>query len=280
MSKISIITINYNDKIGLKKTIESVLNQTYNDFEFIVIDGNSNDGSKELIKDYQDKISYWVSEPDSGVYNAMNKGIRAANGEYLLFLNSGDFLLNDTIIEKVLQSIDGNFGIYYGNLIYSLNGVKTQLWTPPKTLSFTYFLSDSLPHPSSFIKRELFEIHFYYSEEYKIVSDWEFYIYCICKMNVSYKHLDLIISDFDNSGVSSIKDNLDKIKTEKILVYQKHFPLFLDDITVLSEGSSNRFKQYQTIKKSKFKWIILKTFMSFLLIFQSKIKSKRYISKI
>jgi hypothetical protein len=210
----------------------------------------------------------------------MNKGIKAAKGEYLLFLNSGDFLVDNTIIDRVLQSIDGNVGIYYGNLIYSLNGVKTQLWTPPQKLSFTYFLSDSLPHPSSFIKRELFETHFFYSEEFKIVSDWEFYIYCICKMNVSHKHLDFIISNFDNSGISSVKENENKIKTEKMLVYEKYFPLFIEDVKVLTEGSSKRFKQYQAIKKSKLKWTLLKGFMSFLLIFSSKIKIKRYITKI
>jgi glycosyltransferase involved in cell wall biosynthesis len=280
MSKISIITINFNDLKGLQKTFYSVVNQSNKDFEYIVIDGGSSDGGKEFLEQNSDQLKYWISEKDSGVYNAMNKGIKAAKGEYLLFLNSGDFLVDNTIIDNVLQSIDGNLGIYYGNLIYSLNGVKTQLWTPPQKLSFTYFLSDSLPHPSSFIKRELFETHFFYSEEFKIVSDWEFYIYCICKMNVSHKHLDFIISNFDNSGISSVKENGNKIKTEKMLVYEKHFPLFIEDMKVLTEGSSKRFKQYQAIKKSKLKWTLLKGFMSFLLIFASKIKIKRYISKI
>jgi glycosyltransferase involved in cell wall biosynthesis len=280
MSKISIITINYNDLKGLQKTFNSVVNQSNKNFEYLVIDGGSSDGGKEFLEQNSDQLAYWISEKDSGVYNAMNKGIKAAKGEYLLFLNSGDFLVDDTIIDKVLQSIDGNVGIYYGNLIYSLNGIKTQLWTPPQTLSFTYFLSDSLPHPSSFIKRELFETHFYYSEEFKIVSDWEFYIYCICKMNVTYKHLDFIISDFDNSGISSVKENGNKIIIEKNLIYKKHFPLFIEDIKVLSEANSRRFKQCQTIKKNKLKWTLLKGFMSFLLIFESKIKIKRYISKI
>ena len=249
MTKISIITINYNDEKGLQKTFNSVVNQSNKDFEYLVIDGGSSDGGKEFVEQNSDQLAYWISEKDSGVYNAMNKGIKAEKGEYLLFLNSGDFLVDDIIIDKVLQSIDGN-------LIYSLNGIKTQLWTPPQTLSFTYFLSDSLPHPSSFIKRELFEAHFYYPEEFKIVSDWEFYIYCICKMNVIYRHLDFIISDFDNSGISSVKENGNKIKIEKlseithplVVLPQKEADFF----TLNNEFQIEKSKRKRAIRKLKF----------------------------
>lgn len=280
MTKISIITINYNDLVGLEKTFNSVVGQSNTDFEYIVIDGGSTDGSKEFLEQNSDKLAYWISEKDSGVYNAMNKGIKSAKGDYIMFLNSRDFLIDTTIIDKVGKDLDGSTAIYYGNLIYSLNGVNTQLWSPPDTLSFTYFLSDSLPHPSSFIKRELFDTHFYYSEHFKIVSDWEFFIYCICKMNASYKHLDYVISNFDNSGMSSVKENLIKIDTEKQQVFEKHFPLFLEDIKVLKDGNSQRFKQYQAIKSSKFKFTLLKGLMSLLLLFQPKVKMKRYITKI
>ena len=118
MAKISIITINYNDKYGLSRTIDSVLNQTYEDFEYIVIDGNSNDGSKEILKNHDLSIDYWVSEPDSGIYNAMNKGIRVAKGDYLLFLNSGDYLCDNDTIHNVAKEIDGGKDLYYGNAIF------------------------------------------------------------------------------------------------------------------------------------------------------------------
>ena len=88
--KLSVITINFNNRDGLRKTIESVVNQTYNDFEYIIIDGGSTDGSVDVIKEYADRIDYWVSEPDKGIYNAMNKGIDVAKGEYCIFMNSGD----------------------------------------------------------------------------------------------------------------------------------------------------------------------------------------------
>ena len=108
MNKISIITVNYNDREGLKKTIESVINQTWQDFEFIIIDGGSTDGSREVIEQYKDKIDYWISEPDKGIYNAMNKGIKAASGEFLLFLNSGDRLIDKNITEKVISKLESN----------------------------------------------------------------------------------------------------------------------------------------------------------------------------
>ena len=99
--KLSIITINYNNKNGLQKTIDSVISQTFKDFEWIIIDGGSTDGSKELIEKYSQHITYWVSEPDKGIYNAMNKGIKVAKGEYLFFLNSGDYLVQPNTINQI-----------------------------------------------------------------------------------------------------------------------------------------------------------------------------------
>ena len=99
--KFSIITINYNNVEGLRNTIKSVVNQTYTDYEFIIIDGGSTDGSVEVIKEYANIITYWVSEPDKGIYNAMNKGIEVANGEYLNFMNSGDCFYNNDVLQKV-----------------------------------------------------------------------------------------------------------------------------------------------------------------------------------
>jgi hypothetical protein len=153
------------------------------------------------------------------------------------------------------------------------------LWSPPDVLSFSYFLDYSLPHPASFIKRNLFEKYFLYSENLKIISDWEFFIFCICKMNVSYKHIDLIVSDFDFEGVSSLKENENKILSEKEIVIKKHFPLFTEDIKVLVYGNSKRFKQFELLNKNKFKWNLLKGFMSLLLLFKP-VKIKKYISKI
>ena len=105
MSKLTIITINYNNLEGLKRTVESVINQTWQEFEYIIIDGGSSDGSAEYIESQSGNIDYWVSEPDKGIYNAMNKGIVIATGEYLLFLNSGDHLLNNEGLQKAIIEV-------------------------------------------------------------------------------------------------------------------------------------------------------------------------------
>jgi glycosyltransferase involved in cell wall biosynthesis len=268
--KITIITINYNGKFGLEKTIKSVVNQTYKDFEYIVIDGGSTDGSVELIEQNSSCINYWISEKDSGVYNAMNKGILASKGEYLLFLNSGDFLIHNEILDQVVNKLESNIAIYYGNLFYSRQGKRTMLWTPPSELSFSYFLNFSLPHPASFIKKELFFKYSLYNESFKIISDWEFFIYCLCKMNESYKHLDLVISDFDDGGLSSVKENLEKIEIEKKQVLKDLFPLFYEDSKMIKDFQTKRFKQFFYLKNNKSSWKILKGFINLLLIFKSK----------
>src|SRR5476651_1326552 len=115
--KLSIITINFNNAVGLKKTIESLIKQQYREFQFIIIDGGSVDSSVDIIKEYADVIDYWVSEPDTGIYQAMNKGIREANGKYLMFLNSGDYLFENTTLQKMAPILCGE-DIVYGNLMF------------------------------------------------------------------------------------------------------------------------------------------------------------------
>lgn len=282
MSKISIITINFNNLKGLQKTFESVVNQTNKDFEYIIIDGGSSDGGKEFLVQNSHKLTYWISEKDFGVYNAMNKGIKVAKGEYLLFLNSGDFLIDDSVIEKVIEKIDSRHSFYYGNLFYSLNNIRTHIWIPPAELTFSYFFLHSLPHPSSFIKRNLFEKYFLYNEEYKIVSDWEFFIYCICKKDETYQYLNINISDFDNSGISSTLNNLNLIQKEKEDVFNKHFKHFKDDYKTLEFCTTKRFKQINFIKENKLKWSILKGLINILYAFESnqKLEGENYFKKL
>lgn len=153
--KLSVITINYNNAEGLAKTMDSVFRQRFSDFEYIVIDGGSTDGSKDLIVNNQDKIAYWCSEKDSGIYNAMNKGIREASGEYLLFLNSGDFLHDFAVLEDIHPFLSGE-DIVYGDLLFVHGDGKEDLFVYPDVLSFEYFLERSLGHPAAFIKRALF----------------------------------------------------------------------------------------------------------------------------
>ena len=160
---ISIITVNLNDVEGLKRTMTSVFEQTYKEYEYIVIDGGSTDGSKEYIESHSDKIDTWVSEKDSGIYNAMNKGIKVATGEYFLFLNSGDWLHKVNILEITAPVFSNNYSIYYGNVERIYNGNKKKIKTYPSQLSFSFFIDSALAHQAVFIKRSLFFDLFLYN---------------------------------------------------------------------------------------------------------------------
>jgi len=208
---LSIITINKNNANGLERTIQSVINQTFKDFEYIIIDGASTDGSVEVIKKFADKIDYWVSEPDKGIYNAMNKGIEVAQGEYLLFLNSGDHLVNDTVLEEVFK-LEFDEDIVYGDLLIDSSWVKKY----PKKLTLKYFIKDSLPHPASFIKKRLLIEYSGYNENFKIISDWYFWIKTLILDTRTYTHLDKTICVFYTNGISS---NNELIKKEKEIIF-------------------------------------------------------------
>jgi glycosyltransferase involved in cell wall biosynthesis len=271
MAKISIITINYNDKKGLEKTIKSVFNQTFRDFEFIVIDGGSTDGGKEILEQNSDKIDYWVSESDNGIFNAMNKGIKVAIGEFLIFMNSGDTFFNEKVLEQMEKDLIDDYDIYYGDY-YRVNNNSTKKRTFPEKLSFSFFYSRSLSHQSTFIRRKLFFDIFLYNEEYKIASDWEFFIYAICKKNVPYKYINLPISKFDFTGISSIAKYKNLAKEERIQSINKYFPLFADDYILVSKLNSKRFKQIFHIQSYSKAWRFLKIMISITLLLLPKIK--------
>lgn len=273
MSKrLSIITVNYNNKAGLEKTINSVLQQSCpDDFEFIIIDGASTDGSKELIEHHSGKISYWVSEPDQGIYPAMNKAIRIARGDYVYFLNSGDILYDESVIGKVIPHLDLSQGICYGNLIYQEEKGQ-EPWIFPDQLSFSFFLTGNINHQACFIKRSLFNDLFFYNENYKIVSDWEFLIFAICKQNIPYKHIGMLIAIYDTTGVSSNANNREMMNRDKDQTLQKYFPLFVNDYDNLDALKQKRVRQFLFIKKYRPAWLILKGIMNVILLFLPKFK--------
>lgn len=270
MTKISIITINYNDEKGLQKTFNSVVNQSNKDFEFIIIDGGSTDGSREVIEQYKDKIDYWISEPDKGIYNAMNKGIRNATGDFVIFLNSGDIFHDNQVLLKIDSLICNDFDIYYGDIIVKKTNSQ-RLKKYPDQLSFSYFYTNALCHQACFIKRALFYEHFFYNEDYKIYSDGEFFMYTICCKNVPYKHLDLTISIYDFTGISSNPKYEKLHQEERFKSINKFFPLFALDYKVLSKLNSKRIQQILHIQKFPFAWKIVKAVMNIILIFIPKL---------
>jgi glycosyltransferase involved in cell wall biosynthesis len=195
--KLSVITINYNNASGLRKTLESVTRQTYQDFEYIVIDGGSTDESVAAIEEYADRIHYWISERDNGIYHAMNKGVNASKGEYCAFLNSGDIYIDEHALEKAfVQHVTAD--IACGDLIDE-NG---SIMSAPQDVTMMFLMRGSLAHPSSFTKRSLLQAH-PFNEESKILADHEFFMYALVIMNATYQRLDGIISVFDLSGIST-----------------------------------------------------------------------------
>jgi glycosyltransferase involved in cell wall biosynthesis len=249
MPKLSIITINYNNLDGLKKTIESVSSQTCKEFEYLIIDGGSTDGSVAYIESKSDAIDYWISEPDKGIYNAMNKGIELATGEYILFINSGDHLFSDKAVksaEKYLQSYD----VIYFNLQIISEDKRFKIHSLPDKLKFSDFFIDSWPHPSTFTKRELFDKVGLYDENLKIFSDWKFMILALFKYQCSYLKVDEILSTFYLGGVSSQTD----LFGERNQVLKEFFNGYVLDYEELYFNrkivSANRFKMLQEIERT------------------------------
>jgi glycosyltransferase involved in cell wall biosynthesis len=220
--KLSIITINLNNVAGLCKTIESVVAQTFTDFEYIIIDGASTDGCVDIIKKYADKISYWVSEPDKGIYNAMNKGTLKASGEYLLFLNSGDALAASNTLASIAQHLN-NIDIVSGYVI-GFYGCEEVEKMPPAELKFRYLYHQNIPHQAQFIKRELMFSLGLYNEQLKILSDYEFNIKALCN-NATYRCLDILISYVDTSGISYSISNNKVIHNEREQIFASNIPL-------------------------------------------------------
>lgn len=231
--KLTIITINYNNLDGLTRTIESVVDQTWQDFEYIVIDGGSTDGSAKYIESQADKIDYWVSEPDSGIYNAMNKGIEKASGEYLFFLNSGDHFFSNTILKDNHSKID-IYDVIYFNIVLK-DGKKSRILSYPEKLNFAHFYAETLCHQSTLIKKELFKKIGLYDETFQFVSDWKFFIIALFQFNCSYIKINQKLSVFYLDGISSDPENDELLYQERQKVLKADFSNLVDDLNELNE---------------------------------------------
>ena len=240
MPRLSIITINYNDKAGLAKTVESVLSQTFRDIEYIVIDGGSSDGSVEVMKKYREGIHYLVSEKDGGIFNAQNKGLAKASGEYCLFLNSGDFLVESTCIEKVFAT-EAKADIVYGNMMIENDKGEIAFGQSPEQLSVYDFMISTLWHPVSFIKREVFGKYGDYDENFKITADYEFFVRAIVKWGVSTQYLPVTVSVFNTRGVGSSEKYRIAREEEKERALKKNLSPLLIEMA----------KEYTRIVRSK-----------------------------
>jgi glycosyltransferase involved in cell wall biosynthesis len=237
---LSIVTINYNNCIGLEKTIASVISQNYLNFEFLVIDGDSTDGSKAILAKYKNRINYSISEPDTGIYNAMNKGVMAAKGQYILFLNSGDLLNGASALEDFINHPDFEGDIIYGDYKFE-EGEKVY----PDKLSPLFFVRTSLPHQSTFFKREVFEEMGLYEEHYKIVGDRAFFIKCFLSNHFVFKHIPYSLSIYDLSGISNNPIHMDTQASENSKMFQEQYGVFYEDYQrmILLQSQLNQAKR-------------------------------------
>jgi glycosyltransferase involved in cell wall biosynthesis len=210
---LTIITINLNNRLGLKKTIESVVNQTKNNFEYLIIDGASTDGSLDIIKNYEKNIDGWVSEKDNGVYSAMNKGIRMAKGNYLLFLNSGDLLFEPTTIEKMLQLDLQEDLIIFNVKMLTLNGDKIEEHNlHPRD----FLIRGSINHQAVLHRKSIFDKIGLYNETLRISACYEHYLLAFFKHNCTYKYIRQILSIYDDTeGLSCYSLNADEMEKER-----------------------------------------------------------------
>lgn len=268
--KLSIITINYNNAEGLRKTLASVASQTYADIEHIIVDGGSTDGSVEIIREYADNEAIrlegykairqessedndtvpnrpiaqspdrheirWISEPDKGIYNAMNKGIRMATGEYIQILNSGDILAADDVTERMFQAMGNGLWaideetnrqspianlpqipIFYGNMIKVNSAGKVVGKSGYTECSLRQFYSSTLNHDCAYIRRDLFEEYGLYDEQLKIVSDWKWYLQAIGLGRVKPEYVDIDVTIFDDGGISETNLALRYAERRKVL---------------------------------------------------------------
>ena len=313
--KYTVITINYNNAKGLRKTLDSVASQTFRDFEHIIVDGGSTDGSVEVIREYADSEDIrlegdkairqensnadnlasspnylitlpsilWISEPDKGIYNAMNKGIEIAlgkrtvnsfnrselvedknkgihlaNGTYVLFLNSGDTLAETTTLQ---QMVDCNLSadICYFDAEFTYNGKSHVQRTYPDQLSLRFFLRDSLCHQAILYRLDTLRTIGGYDEQYKLIGDWALNVKAIILNNCSVQHYSLITTYYEIGGLSWTKEGRQRCEEEKRIFLQNNLPTRVYDDFLYWESIENSdwYRRVVRIKSSRLQKILL-----------------------
>ena len=235
--KLSIITINRNNAAGLEKTIQSVAAQSFKEYEYIVVDGASTDDSVNVIKAHESDFDClkWVSEPDSGIYNAMNKGLHMASSDYIQILNSGDCLAAPDVTERMLKALKENEGpsILYGNMVKCFPDGRRLVdkCIAGQEITMLGMYTGTLNHDPAYIRRDLFEKYGYYDESLKIVSDWKWYLQAIVFGGEKPKYVDVDATLFDMTGISENGgQNRSLIDHEKRTVLEQLInPQFLHD---------------------------------------------------
>jgi len=293
--KLSVITINYNNAEGLRKTLASIASQTYRDFEHIIVDGGSTDGFVDVIRDYENTIKQsvtieqsaiqvkWISEPDKGIYNAMDKGLEIALGrrvvnadhtsapnslnakhstlneslcDYIQILNSGDILAASDVTERMVAALDSlnakrsslnenGIAILYGNMIKK-DYTTGKIIGKSREVEYSLrnYYSGTMNHDCCYIRRDVYEKYGLYDENLKIVSDWKWFLQAIGLGNVKPVYVDIDVTIFDASGISEM--NLTLRNQERRQVLEELLPP-----AILADYDKYAFptSQYDRLKK-------------------------------
>ncbi len=202
---ISVVTVSYNAVLTIEQTILSVINQTYPHIEYIIIDGGSTDGTVDIIKKYANRIAYWVSEPDKGIYDAMNQAVKLAKGEYFLFLNTGDSLYDNKVLEQITDVIykRGDVDIIYGNMYHK--ALDTVICASPEINDFTCYRNVPC-HQTCFYRRTLFESRGYRTE-YTVRADYEHFLWCYYDRKAAISYVPVVVASYEGGGYSETKEN-------------------------------------------------------------------------
>jgi glycosyltransferase involved in cell wall biosynthesis len=224
--RLTIITVVYNNERTIEDAILSVLGQTYENIEYVIIDGNSSDKTVDIIHNYQDRLGYFISEKDAGIYDAMNKGVLASSGDVIGILNSDDLYQDATVIESVMSEFTKNpsLDIVYGDLVYVKNDNVAKVVRNWKSISYhdNFFEKGNVPpHPSVFIRKRIYEEAGLFNLDFKLAADYEFMLRVFKKHNFKSKYINKAIVKMrlggaTNQSISNIvKQNIEILKAWK-----------------------------------------------------------------
>jgi glycosyltransferase involved in cell wall biosynthesis len=216
---ISIITVSFNSVNSIEDTIKSIFNQTFNNYEYIIIDGGSTDGTHQIINKYSDRLGYSISEPDQGIYDAMNKGLAKVNGKYVYFIGADDLLWDKNVLENVAYHLTDESCIYYGEVVFKTRDIKYD-----GKFSALKLVTRNISHQSIFYPAKVFK-EFIFDTRYKVFADYELNLKLFNHSKFKFKYIPITIALFNDTGVSGLNTLDLDFERDRLEIIKKNFPL-------------------------------------------------------